>query len=149
MKKVRRNFLGILWYRQKQELSALERIEIGPGAHPDSFRIDTAGFFLGLKWPDHEADNFRNRFTSQNIVVCSKYCRKDKVQISTKSQTRRVFEVKNKWVCTSILPYACLHSTHSDIVSPVSPSTFTLLQYRHESHVFLRNVGTPVPNYCP
>ena len=71
-------------YHQKQELSALE-FEIGPGAHPDSCRIDTAGSFLGLKWPDHEADNSRNRFTPQNTVVYSKYCTMGKVQKSTKS----------------------------------------------------------------
>ena len=41
-----------------------------------------------------------------------------------------------------------LYSMHRDIASPVSPSTFTLLQYPHESRMFLRNVGTPVPNYC-
>ena len=28
----------------------------GPGAHPESCRIDTAWFFIGLKWPDHEVD---------------------------------------------------------------------------------------------
>ena len=38
---------------------------------------------------------------------------------------------------------------HRYIASPVSPSTFTLLQYTHESRMVLRNVGMPVPNCCP
>jgi hypothetical protein len=57
MKKNQRKFLRILRYRQKQKLSALERVQIGPGAHKASCGIDTAGVFLGLKWPDHEANN--------------------------------------------------------------------------------------------